>query len=81
MNEAFILISEIILTNYIAKIYRFDSTVSYVDQQTVDNLLPILDNMTQSSQIVEQLQSLLGVSKTEGVDNNNNLVGSSISAE
>jgi hypothetical protein len=81
MSAEFILITEIILNDYLAKIYRFNDTSTHVNSTTIDNLLPILNDMTQSSQIVEQLQSLIGVSKTELFDNNNELVGSSISTE
>lgn len=82
MSSDFTLISEIILNNYTAKIYRFSTATSYVDQQTIDSLLPVLTNKTQSSQIVEDLQVLLGVSKVEVFDKITGLlVGSSVASE
>lgn len=74
MNEQFVLISEIVLNNYIAKIYRFDTTTNYVDQNILDSLPPILNEKIYPSDIVEDLQVLPGVSKTEVYDKSNNVL-------
>lgn len=77
MSANFTLISEIILNNYIAKIYRFDTTDAYVDQETVNGLVSNLNSQQYASEIVELLQVLPGVSKIEIYDKSNGLLISS----
>jgi hypothetical protein len=77
MSSHFTLISEIVLNNYIAKIYRFDTTTSYVDQSTIDAATPNLNAQQYPSEIVELLQVLSGVSKIEIYNKSNGLLISS----
>lgn len=74
MNDTFILIYTIPLTNYMVKLYRLESNLNYIDQTTINSVTNQINSLELASEIVEIVQVLTGVVKTQIYDLSDNLL-------
>jgi hypothetical protein len=74
MNDEFILISTIALDRYTIKIYRLNSQNEYVSEEIIESTRLQLNLLEVPSEIVEVVQNLPGVVKTQVYDLSNNLL-------
>jgi hypothetical protein len=74
MSDVFTLIYTISLNKYILKLYTLNNNNNYIDQSTIDSLMNELNNLELASEIVEIVQILPGIVKTQIYDLYNNLL-------
>jgi hypothetical protein len=74
MSDIFTLIYTISLNQYILKLYTLNDNTNYIDQSTIDSLINSLNELERPSEIVEIVQVLTGVVKTQIYDTSNNLL-------
>lgn len=72
MNE-YILAYTINLNEFIVKIYHLDNSNQYVSQETIDGLIPYLNNLAVND-VLDTISSLEGIVQTEVYDLSNNLI-------
>jgi hypothetical protein len=72
MNE-YALAYTINLNEFIVKIYHLDSSNQYVNQETIDGLIPYLNNLAVND-VLDTASSLEGIVQTEVYDLSNNLI-------
>jgi hypothetical protein len=72
MNE-YVLAYTINLNEFIVKIYHLDSNNQYVSQETIDGLIPYLNNLA-INDVLDTASSLEGIVQTEVYDLSNNLI-------
>jgi|688.fasta_scaffold629134_1 hypothetical protein len=72
MNE-YVLAYTINLNEFIVKIYHLDSNNQYVSQETIDGLIPYLNNLAVND-VLDTASSLEGIIQTEVYDLSNNLI-------
>jgi hypothetical protein len=72
MNE-YVLAYTINLNEFIVKIYHLDSNNQYVSQETIDGLIPYLNNLAVND-VLDTASSLEGIVQTEVYDLSNNLI-------
>jgi hypothetical protein len=65
----FILYHEIILSNFIVKLYKLETTENIVSTEYLDSLKNELNSKTFPNQIIETLNTLQGISQIEIYDN------------
>jgi hypothetical protein len=65
----FILYHEIILSNFIVKLYKLEMTENIVSTEYLDSLKNELNSKTFPNQIIETLNTLQGISQIEIYDN------------
>lgn len=74
MSDVFTLIYTISLDQYILKLYTLNNNSNYIDQSTIDSLINELNELELASEIIEIVQVLPGVVKTQIYDTSNNLL-------
>jgi hypothetical protein len=74
MSDIFTLIYTISLNQYILKLYTLNDNTNYIDQSTIDSLINSLNELERPSEIIEIVQVLTGVVKTQIYDTSNNLL-------
>jgi hypothetical protein len=72
MNE-YVLAYTINLNEFIVKIYHLDSNNQYVSQETIDGLIPYLNNLAVND-VLDTASTLEGIIQTEVYDLSNNLI-------
>lgn len=72
MNE-YVLAYTINLNEFIVKIYHLDSNNQYVSQETIDALIPYLNNLAVND-VLDTASTLEGIIQTEVYDLSNNLI-------
>ena len=72
MNE-YVLAYTINLNEFIVKIYHLDNSNQYVNQETIDGLIPYLNNLAVND-VLDTASSLEGIVQTEVYDLSNNLI-------
>lgn len=72
MNE-YVLAYTINLNEFIVKIYHLDSNNQYVSQETIDGLIPYLNNLSVND-VLDTASTLEGIIQTEVYDLSNNLI-------
>ena len=72
MNE-YVLAYTINLNEFVVKIYHLDSNNQYVSQETIDALIPYLNNLAVND-VLDTASTLEGIIQTEVYDLSNNLI-------
>jgi hypothetical protein len=72
MNE-YVLAYTINLNEFIVKIYHLDNSNQYVSQETIDGMIPYLNNLAVND-VLDTASSLEGIIQTEVYDLSNNLI-------
>ena len=73
MNE-YVLAYTINLNEFVVKLYHLDSNNRYVSQETIDGMIPYLNNIATAHDVLETASSLEGIIQTEVYDLSNNLI-------
>lgn len=74
MSETFTLRYTIPLNQYIVKLYTLSNNTDYISPTTIDSLISELNTLEFASEIVEIVQVLTGIVKTQIYDLSDNLL-------
>lgn len=72
MSHHYLQISELVLSRYIVRVYGFENNPNNASEAAIANLTGILDSQAYPRGIVENLETLPGISKIEILDSNTN---------
>lgn len=72
MNQ-YVLAYTINLNEFVVKLYHLDTNNQYVSQETIDGLIPYLNNLA-INDVLDTASSLEGIVQTEIYDLSNNLI-------